>query len=286
VQANDKEGQGYTGPSRRWLAIQREAQLAAEQIAAGVTVLGRANHMETGLYSQAFFGLSIGLERLGKLIIVADYAIEHSGSFPTDAYLRKIGHNLQDILTRCEAIGKTVDAQRSYASRPGDPVHKGIEEVLSKFAAGSRYYNLDYIAGVTGQELDPIAMWWVKVSKPICKCHHSDGQRKKDSTAAPFATECLGGYSLVLSHAEDGTEIDDIGSVFARACQTAVVQKYGRLYTLQIVRWLASILWELSFSGAYQKGIEPLSGLNEPFAIFHNEDRLLRNRKTWSIYRP
>lgn len=272
--------------SVEWRALQSEAQLAAEQIATGVTVLGRANHMETGLYSQAFFGLSIGLERLGKLIIVADYAIGHRGSFPTDADLRKIGHNLQDILTRCEAIGKTVDAQRSNASRPSDPIHKGIEETLSKFATRSRYYNLDYIAGATGKEFDPIAMWWAKVAKPICECHYSDRQRKKDNIAALLATECLGGCSLVLSHTEDGTEIDDIGSVIARAGPTAVVQKYGRLCTLQIVRWLASILSELSSSGAYQQEIEPLLGLDEPFRMFHNDDRYLRDRKTWSIYRP
>ena len=47
--------------SAEWRALQREAQLAAEQLAAGVTALGRANHAQTGLYSQAFFGLSVGL---------------------------------------------------------------------------------------------------------------------------------------------------------------------------------------------------------------------------------
>ena len=273
-------------PSVEWRALQNEAQLAGEQIATGVTILGRANYMETGLYSQAFFGLSIGLERLGKLIIVAEYAIGHGGSFPTDAYLREIGHDLQDIFTRCEAIGKSVDAQGSYSSRPSDPIHKGIEETLSKFATGSRYYNLDYIAGATGQASDPIAMWWAKVAKPICERHYSDRQRKKDSNAELFAMEHLGGCSLVLSHAEDGTEIDDIGGVFGRTSKTAVVQKYGRLYTLQIVRWLASILGELSFSSAYRHGIEPLLGLEEPFRIFGNDDHYLRDRKIWSIYRP
>jgi len=272
--------------SVEWRALENEAQLAGEQIATGVTILGRANHMETGLYSQAFFGLSIGLERLGKLIIVADYAIGHGGSFPADADLRKIGHNLQDILSRCEAIGKSVDAQHSYASRPSDPIHKGIEETLSKFATRSRYYNLDYITGATGQEFDPIAMWWAKVAKPICERHYADRQRKKDSNAALFATKHLGGCSLVLSHVEAGTEIDDIGGVFGRTSKTAVVQKYGRLYTLQMVRWLASILGELSFSGAYRQGIEPLLGLKEPFRIFGNDDHYLRDRKTWSIYRP
>ena len=64
----------------QWRAVQREAQLAAEQAAHGVTVLGRANHAQTGLYTQAFFGLSIGLERMGKLIFLADHAIRSDGA--------------------------------------------------------------------------------------------------------------------------------------------------------------------------------------------------------------
>lgn len=91
--------------------------------------------------------------------------------------------------------------------------------------------------------------------------------------------------SMVIHHTEEGTEINDVGTFFAHAGVTAVVQKYGRLYTLQIVRWLSSILYELSHRGAYEKRIESLLGLNEVFAIFGNDDRYLRDRKTWSIYR-
>jgi hypothetical protein len=65
-----------------WRAIQREAQLAAEQLALGTTLLGRANHAYPGLYSQAFFALSIGFERTGKLIFISDYAIGNGGTFP------------------------------------------------------------------------------------------------------------------------------------------------------------------------------------------------------------
>jgi hypothetical protein len=44
-----------------WHALDREAELAAEQIASGITALGRANHAQKGYYTQAFFGLSIRL---------------------------------------------------------------------------------------------------------------------------------------------------------------------------------------------------------------------------------
>ena len=63
-----------------WHALGREAELSAEQIAQGVTALGKANHAQKGIYTQAFFGLSIGLERLAKLILLADHAISNSGA--------------------------------------------------------------------------------------------------------------------------------------------------------------------------------------------------------------
>lgn len=88
-----------------WHAMQREAQLAAAQVAHGVTALGWANHAQTGLYTQAFFGLSIGFERMGKLIFVTDHAINNSGVFPTDV----TGHHKlplrgQEILRPCEMM--------------------------------------------------------------------------------------------------------------------------------------------------------------------------------------
>ena len=50
------------------LALNREAGIAAELIASGVTLLGRASYARAGLYGQAFFNLSIGFERTAKLM--------------------------------------------------------------------------------------------------------------------------------------------------------------------------------------------------------------------------
>jgi hypothetical protein len=271
--------------SAEWRALGREAQLSAEQIATGVTILGRANHAQTGLYSQAFFGLSIGLERLGKLIIIADHAIQNSGKFPTDRDLRQIGHDLRNLLPRCDAIGKRIKSDPLCVSRPNDPIHQGIETTLFEFATKSRYYNLSYIVGSAGDQTDPISTWWKNVAKPICDRHYSESQRRKDEAQAAFMGKLLGSHSSVLHHTEEGAEINDLGTFFARAGVTTVVQKYGRLYMLQIVRWLSSIMSELSHRGAYEKRIEPLLGLDEVFGIFRTDDRFFLRKKTWSIYR-
>jgi hypothetical protein len=83
----------------KWHALGREAELAAEQIANGITALGRASHAQKGRYNQAFFGLSVGIERLAKIIFVADYATQHDGDFPTDNILRsQFGHEIVKLL--------------------------------------------------------------------------------------------------------------------------------------------------------------------------------------------
>src|SRR5712671_1219251 len=90
--------------SPQWHAIGREGELAAEQLASGVTILGRANHAQKGLYAQAFFALSIGMERLAKLIFMADHAITNGGRYPIDNELKKLGHDIATLLLRCEKI--------------------------------------------------------------------------------------------------------------------------------------------------------------------------------------
>lgn len=279
-----KENKGSLGA--QWRAMQREAQLAAEQAAHGVTILGRANHAQTGFYTQAFFALSIGLERMGKLIFLADHAIRNEGAFPTDQDLRKFCHDLISLIAKCEDIGTGVSQDRDYKARPNDPIHRGIENVLSLFATKLRYYNLNHLAGADRGQEDPVALWWKKVAIPICDRHYSDRQREKDEADAVAMESMIGDISTLMHTAENGDPIRDVHSFISRGGVTRIVQKYGRLYTMQIIRWLASIIFELSHLGAYEQRIQTLLGLHEPFTIFMNDDNYFRRRRTWSIYSP
>ena len=106
-----------------WHTLGREAELAAEQLAIGVTALGRANHTQKGLYHQAFFALSIGFERLAKLILVAEYAVENNGEWMTDQTLKSIGHDISALLDACDPISAKHLSDKNWSERPNDPVH-------------------------------------------------------------------------------------------------------------------------------------------------------------------
>ena len=272
--------------SDEWHALGREEQLAAEQIAAGVTALGKANHAQQGIYTQAFFGLSIGLERLAKLILISDHAINHSGTFPTNDELRETGHDIERLLDRCTTLSEKYRSGKEYCKRPAEPAHQGIIKTLTEFARLSRYYNLDLIAGGKAARFpEPVAAWWQRVGAPILAKHYSDRQRAKDAAQAAAMAALFGDVTHVLHHSEGAMPIRDLGTLMTHAGATRIVQKYGRLYVLQLVRWLAYLMVDLS-QAAHVADIEPLFGSDEPFMLFLNDDSYFCNRKTWSIYRP
>jgi hypothetical protein len=267
----------------QWHAIGREGELAAEQLATGVTILGRADHAQKGLYSQAFFALSIGLERLAKLIVVADYAITHGGRYPTNRELRDFGHDIAALLDRCQEISARHRTGKVYADRPTGVIHTGIIAGLSEFGVISRYYNLDFLAGTVATYPEPIHAWWSRVAMPILAQHYSAAQRDKDAAWAT-ASAVLIGPAFVLHYAEDGTPIDDVTALTQRAMATRVVQKYGRLYTLQIIRWLAFLISDLADLAAGRHDVDAFFGLGEAFTIFMNDDKYLKSRTRFTIY--
>lgn len=272
--------------STEWNAVQREATLAAELVATGITALGRANHAQTGYYYQAFFGLSIGLERMGKLIFVADYAIRNDGQFPDNQGLKQIGHDINKLIPMCAKVGATLDCNRRYAHEPVDEVHLAIEDVLSRFAEGARYFNLNLISEDQRGGLDPISDWWARVVEPILRRHYTSGLRARDVAKCADITGLMAPNTFVFHHDESGNGISDLETMMIRDREAGYAQRWGRMYTLQIVRWLASIISELALTGGYICRIQSLLGVHEPFWIFMNDDGYLRGRRTWSIYRP
>ena len=65
--------------SAQWIALAREASLAAESVAAGLTALRKAQIGNTGTYPLAFFQLTIGIEQVLKLILVIDFMLDNAG---------------------------------------------------------------------------------------------------------------------------------------------------------------------------------------------------------------
>src|SRR5262249_10886923 len=142
----------------QFLLFQQEGYLFQANLTQGLTALRNANLNAKGLYYSAFFQLSIGLERLMKVIVIIDHAAKNSLAFPTNDELRnRFRHDL----------GRLLDAVRNI-SVPGNThpldyltpqtVTAQIISFLSEFAKTSRYYNLDFLTDQSKTE-DPLRKW-------------------------------------------------------------------------------------------------------------------------------
>jgi hypothetical protein len=274
--------------SPQHLALNREAGIAAELIASGVTLLGRASYARTGLYGQAFFNLSIGFERTAKLIYIADYAIDNAGEFPSNDILKStIGHDLDQLFSHVEAVSTKRRYGKQFSERPHTDIHNGIVQTLNEFARNTRYYNLDLVTGgkAARNSRDPLVAWNDRVIQPIIEKHYKPARRKRIDKDAGIVSAMLADHTVVRFSDEAGSLMDTVYAASQRTGETEVATKWAPLYVLQLARWLSFLIDDLAQKGAYVYRIGALLGLEEHFAIFMNEDVYLKSRRTWSTYR-
>ena len=88
---------------------------------------------------------------------------------------------------------------------------------------------------------------------------------------------------MVLHFDEQSETMSDVATASERTGQSEYAQKYGRYYTLLIVRWLAEIFSEMTRTQGYEAGLEVLFGHYELFNAYRTEDKFLLNRKKWPL---
>lgn len=151
---------------KAWRPMLHESGISAEMLTGGLAQLRSATYAEQRRYYAAFFSLSIGLERLMKLIILLDRLQEH-GSFPTTVeFKHQYGHNLLQLFTACEVVRQRLPPEDLQWTLPSRPIVNEIMTILAEFAKSTRYYNLDILTG-DSEGSDPIEKWARRVAPPI-----------------------------------------------------------------------------------------------------------------------
>jgi hypothetical protein len=270
-----------------WMALSRESKLVRHLLGSGVTALGRANYADqAGEYYTAFFGLSVGVERLAKLILVADYALSNGGRLPTQAEVRKYGHDIERLLTSISTISGKHSINLQY-SKPTTVISAKIVECLGAFADASRgrYANFAALGDPNIEaQFEPIRKWWAEVAELILREHYYGkyAQRRVENNAR-IVDEMIGRFSTVLHFDEAGGVMSEIASASTRTGQTKFVQKYGRYHALTIIRWMSNIFCELCRKAYYEFKIVQFFGHHELFWTYTVDDTFLKSRKIWPL---
>lgn len=269
-----------------WHALGREAALVRHLIGSGATALGKANYADQlGEYYTAFFGLSVGLERLAKLILVADYAIDNNGKMPEEKVVRKFGHKLLDLTNVADTISSKRKLNLKY-SRPNTLVSEKILECLDAFADArrGRYANFVSLDEPNLSNEEPIGKWWDVVAEAVLQQHYyGKSSQKRVEANAEVIDSLMSPVTMVIHTDESGRTMRDVKSASIRTGQNEIVQKYGRYHALTIARWLSDILSEIAHIACYNHNVGGFFGMNEYFYTYTVDDSFLKTRKIWPL---
>ena len=269
-----------------WHSLGRETKLVRHLLGAGATSLGRAGYGDQmGEYYTAFFGLTVGLERLAKLILVADHAISNGGTMPNEHTVKMCGHKLVCLLNAAADIETKHGLKLKY-ERPTDPISAKIVDVLDAFADATRgrYANFAALGDPTLSTEEPISRWWADVATLILSSHYEGKpiQSRVEAEAAAIH-EIASPFVMIIQSNESSDTMHDVHTASRRTGQTKVVQRFGRFYALTVVRWLSELLSELAMQACYTHKIDSFLGLWEYLQTYTVPDDFLKRRKVWPL---
>jgi hypothetical protein len=139
--------------------LQQEGYLTRSCLRTGLFALKKANLNNRGDFYVAFFQLSIGLERLMKIILLLDYMAINELRLPDNKWLRRYSHNLIELLNDVRTIMDRISASNLIGNvlQPQSLEYE-LLVFLDEFAQKARYANLDTLTGKQNTS-DPLAKW-------------------------------------------------------------------------------------------------------------------------------
>lgn len=263
-----------------WQALKRECILVRGLLGSGITAIGKATSNYLEGYYLAFFNLSIGIERLSKLVLIVDSKIINN-EFPSGKIMKGYSHNINSLLEEVYIIAKRHDLQLLYPNKI-NIISDAIISSLNHFADAQkgRYANIHALEkNNSNTEFEPIRRWSEGVDRLILDAHWQNTARSKGSNnIATKIADQLSDSWLVMSVNESGDTMN-LEDIFQRFGSNKVLFKYRVYYTLLIVRSVSEIFNKLS-----EKNYDEFCGLHEFFQGFCLNDPELLKCKKWPAF--
>jgi len=261
----------------------RESEMAAGLIAAGATLIGQADFSREANYYLALFQISIGFERVCKLICLGDYILDHSGSYPPKSFFKKQAHDLIKLTDRAREIERKRKVTGGWLIDPRSSPYSDVLSVLSEFAESSRYYNLNHLSTPTPSQSDPIQHWKDEVGGFILKNSYRTRGLKARIDTGSWVDHVMCSFFTPSGHSESGQSIASFAQQQQMLHEAEAIRRWSRAFVLCIARWLAIVFEAVANDLTYTYKFVALD-LRGPFARFFNERTLFLSRKVWSIY--
>lgn len=185
--------------SPTWFLLEQEGLLAQACLCNGLTALRRANLGDKkGLFYSAFFELSIGFERVLKLILILDHMARNQLVPPDSKTVEDYGHKLRSLFDAAKGVCAAHGVTALDAFQPNSlPI--AILGFLDDFAhPGGRYSNINKLTGHKHQTMaDPIAQWG-EIANRIMREHATPKDRQRAQLNGLVASAAFGDAAASL----------------------------------------------------------------------------------------
>lgn len=248
----------------------RETELASKTVGDGLTLLRKYSFGGFGYFYSGIFSLTIGLERIAKLILLIDYYKSNNNIFPPDnRFLKNLSHDLFKLFTEVRKVNSSFGTPVEEAIFQ-DQITNNILNILSDFARYHRYYNLDVLQGRSYSVNEPLARWEKEVNKEILLRHFRMTPKLHRLHEACLAMQ----PATVNFIREDGCVINNLYDYADHIVRIECKQTNSFLYSYRLVRFIASVFRQID---CFQLG--------EIFAIYCCKDSYAKTRKIFDPYR-
>ncbi|UVL32982.1 hypothetical protein LOY43_18620 [Pseudomonas sp. B21-041] len=272
--------------SRTFTLLQQEGHLARSSILSGIDFLLKANLDETriGNFYSAFFQLTIGIERILKLVVITNHMIENNYTPPTDKELReKYGHHIKATYLHALSIRNKWGYEK-IAPPVSDTIEDKILDFLESFANKSRYYNLRELNNASSDQ-GPLGDWY-SICRQVASVEIGYAKLNKHAERVMYKMDQAGlvGYSARFDF--DGHPM----TLFDEFWQMHLIEKTAPHLVWKIVQFISPLYDALRYIAYEAIDYENTKKLKLPviphlyeffvFALATKSDSL--RRKSWS----
>lgn len=272
--------------SRTFTLLQQEGHLARASLLAGIDFLLRANldERKIGNFYSSFFQLTIGIERILKLVVITNHMLENNYKPPTDGELKnKYGHNIKTTYLHALSV-RNKWGDEKIMPPVSDSIDDKILDFLEKFANKARYYNLRELNNTT-PDRGPLGDWY-SICKKVANSEIGLVKLNKDSERIMHQMDQAGmvGYSATFDF--DGHPM----TLFDEYWRMHVIQKVAPHVVFKIVQFITPLYDALRYITFEAVDYENKNQFNLPviphlyeFFVFAlaNKPHALR-RKSWA----
>lgn len=265
------------------MLLSQEGFLISAFLAQGLTALRAAGAHDKGALYRASFQLSIGIERMMKVIAIIHHMGENSGSPPTGREIKdRFGHDFPKLSGAVMPISARIDGD-PLGTVLADPLNRRIFDLLGEFGKGDiRYFNLEALAA-TPPELDPLSKWHLLFDEIV---EHDVPKRRKAMAIAQalMIGSLIDQTATVIMHDLQGSALTGRTLVERRALEGEAA-RYAVWRVMQLLFALKRVLDKVTHTAMY--GTAPVSKeprvpyMHEFFPFVVDDWSLVKNKKRW-----